>query len=121
MLIAAVILLFVSTLFSAPIERPITQATLSTATNAHDARAPWFFLWVQQLLKYGNPFLWAVAVPVALLMLLAAVPYILPQANEGEFGRWFPRGNRIAQILIILITLALILLTVLSILPTVHL
>jgi quinol-cytochrome oxidoreductase complex cytochrome b subunit len=114
MLIAGVILLFVSTLFPAPIERPITQ----TAVDIHNARAPWFFLWVQELLKLGDPFFWGVAVPVLLLILLALVPYLLPQAKESELGRWFPRSNRLAQIIMILITLALILLTILSILPT---
>lgn len=121
MLVAAVILLLVSFLFPAPIERPITQTAADMGVNAHNARAPWFFLWVQQLLKLGDPFLWGVAVPVLLLIFLALVPYILPQANEGEYGRWFPRGNCIAQILIILITLALIILTILAVLPTVQL
>ena len=121
MLIAAVVLLFVSALFPAPIEPPITQAAVEMSVDAHNARAPWFFLWVQQLLKMGNPFFWGVAVPVLLLILLALVPYILPPAKQGEFGRWFPRGNRVAQIVIILITLALILLTVLAVLPTVQL
>ena len=121
MLIAAVLLLFVSTIFPAPIARPITQVAVDMGLNTHNARAPWFFLWVQQLLKLGDPFFWGVAVPVLLLILLALIPYILPQAKEDEFGRWFPRGNRIAQILILLITLALILLTILAVLPTVQL
>jgi quinol-cytochrome oxidoreductase complex cytochrome b subunit len=117
MLIAAVILLFVSALFPAPIERPITQ----TAIDIHNARAPWFFLWVQQLLKLGDPFVWGVAAPAILLVFLALVPYIMPKAHEHELGRWFPRGNRLAQIMIVIITLTLILLTVLAILPTVQL
>src|SRR5512140_3040339 len=114
MVIAGVVLLLVSTLLPAPIERPITQ----TAANIESARAPWFFLWVQQLLKFGNPFLWGVAVPIGLLIVLAVLPYILPQAGENEYGRWFPRGNWLAQILIILITLALIILTIVASLPT---
>jgi quinol-cytochrome oxidoreductase complex cytochrome b subunit len=121
MVIATVILLFVSALFPAPIERPITQTTVDMLANENNARAPWFFLWVQELLKLGDPFFWGVAVPVLLLILLALVPYVLPQAKEGEFGRWFPRGNRIAQITILVITLALILLTILAILPTIQL
>jgi quinol-cytochrome oxidoreductase complex cytochrome b subunit/mono/diheme cytochrome c family protein len=117
MLVAAVVLLFVSTLFPAPIERPITQVIVDT----HDARAPWFFLWVQQLLKLGDPFVWGVAAPVVLLVVLGALPYILPQAEEHEYGRWLPRGNRLAQILIIMIMLAILILTILAILPAVQL
>ena len=33
--------------------------------------------------------------------MLALVPFLLPQAEEQEYGRWFPKGNRIAQILLL--------------------
>ncbi|HEX2997860.1 MAG TPA: cytochrome b N-terminal domain-containing protein [Anaerolineales bacterium] len=114
MVIAGVVLLLVAVLFPAPIERPITQ----TVTNIENARAPWFFLWVQQLLKLGDPFLWGVACPLILLIVVAAVPYLLPQVSDHELGRWFPRGNRLAQIFMILITIALLILTVIAVLPT---
>ena len=117
MLIAGIVLLLISTLVPAPTERPITQ----TAIDIHNARAPWFFLWVQQILKLGDPFFWGVAAPVILLIFLAVLPYILPQAHESEFGRWLPRGNRLAQIMIVIIALTLIILTILAILPTVQL
>lgn len=120
MLLAAVILLFVSTLFPAPIERPITQTAMDMGAGTYEARAPWFFLWVQQLLKLGDPFFWGVALPVLLLILLAILPYVLPPAHEHEFGRWFPRGNRIMQIIILLITFTLIILTLIAIIPTVQ-
>ena len=118
MLLAAVILLFVSTIFPAPIEQPMTAALMDTGAAMNEARAPWFFLWVQQLLKLGDPFVWGVAAPILLLILLAILPYVLPQAHEHEQGRWFPRGNRMAQIIMILITLILILLTVIAVTPT---
>ncbi len=117
MLIAGLLLLLLAILVPAPIERPITQASV----DLHNARAPWFFLWVQQLLKLGSPFFWGVIIPVLLLVALAAVPYILPQSHESEWGQWFPRGNRIAQILLIVIAVTIIILTVLAILPTTQL
>jgi len=117
MLIAGVFLLFVSTFFPAPIERPITQA----AVDIENARAPWFFLWVQQLLKIGDPFFWGVASPIILLLILGLLPYVLPQTGDNELGGWFPRGNRIAQIIVIAATLLLIILTILSITPTAQL
>ena len=46
---------------------------------AGDTHAPWFFLWVQQLLKWGDPFLLGVLVPLLVLVLLALIPYIFPQ------------------------------------------
>ncbi|HSK87816.1 MAG TPA: cytochrome b N-terminal domain-containing protein, partial [Anaerolineales bacterium] len=117
MVIAGVVLLFISMFFPAPIERPITQATI----DVQNERAPWFFLWVQQLLKLGDPFFWGVAFPIVLLGVLAVLPYLLPQPGEEELGRWFPRGNRLAQIIMILITFAIILLTILFLIPTTQL
>ena len=69
------------------------------------ARAPWFFLWVQQMLKLGNPFLWGVVVPLAVLVLLSFIPYIFPNRAKPELGRWFPKGNRLAQIVALFILL----------------
>ena len=117
MVLAGVILIFVSTMFPAPIERPITQASI----DVYNARAPWFFLWVQQLLKLGDPFFWGIVFPAFLLVLLAMLPYILPQTSEHENGQWFPRGNRLAQILVIILGLTLIILTLLTIMPATQL
>jgi hypothetical protein len=110
MLIAGVILLVISLLYPAPIERPITQATV----DIEDTRAPWFFLWVQQLLKFGDPFLLGVVSPTLALVLVAFLPYALPQAKDHELGKWFPRGNRIAQIIVIVLAFAMTILTILS-------
>ena len=110
MLAAGLVLLVVSTLFPAPIEMPMTQATAELG----DARAPWFFLWVQELLKLGDPFLWGVLAPIVALILMALLPYIFPEARESELGSWFPRGNRIAQIAAVSLILTFILLTILS-------
>jgi quinol-cytochrome oxidoreductase complex cytochrome b subunit len=117
MAIAGVILLAISLAFPAPIERPITQA----AVDIESAQAPWFFLWVQQLLKLGDAFLWGVVVPVLLLVVLALIPFILPQAQAQEYGRWFPRGNRVAQILILSLVVIVVLLTILATIPTAQL
>jgi hypothetical protein len=117
MVIAGVIVLFISMLFPAPIEPPIAQS----APEVLDARAPWFFLWVQQLLKLGNAFLFGVAAPVLVLLGLAIIPYALPQASDHELGRWLPSGNRIAQVMIIIISLIVIILTILAILPAAQL
>ena len=110
MLISSIILILLSIFFPAPIERPITQAVV----DIHDTRAPWFFLWVQQMLKFGDPFIWGVAVPVLTLVMMSIIPYALPQASDHELGKWFPRGNRVSQFLIIIIAIAIIVLTILS-------
>lgn len=117
MMIAGVILFFISIILPAPIERPITDASI----DLHSMRAPWFFLWVQQLLKYGDPFLLGVAVPTLILIGLAILPYVLPQADDHEFGQWLPRGNRLAQGIVVVIAILILILTLLSLLPTAQL
>jgi hypothetical protein len=110
MVIAGIILLLIAVFIPAPIDQPISSASVDIS----DSRAPWFFLWVQQLLKYGDPFFWGVLVPLLVVLGLGLIPYALPRAKSEDLGRWFPRGNRIAQVLVVLIILAITLLTALA-------
>jgi quinol-cytochrome oxidoreductase complex cytochrome b subunit len=115
MLLSTAALVLLAALRPAPIAPPITNIS----TPSPDARAPWFFLWVQEMLKWGDPFLLGVAVPLAVLAALVAMPYILPVAPGRDLGRWFPKSNRAAQILLGAIVLAIGLLTLLALLgPT---
>ena len=108
--IASAILLLFSMLVPAPIDQPISDTSLA----ASDSRAPWFFLWVQQLLKWGDPFMLGVLVPVLVVVALGLLPYVLPNVNNEDLGRWFPRGNRVAQALAIIIILAIFVLTIMG-------
>jgi len=113
MLLAGAALILLSAAFPAPIAAPIAE--INAVSGA--ARAPWFFLWVQEMLKWGDPFLWGVLVPLILLALLALIPYIFPKLADRELGTWFPRSNRLAQITFAVILLVVILLTILGSLP----
>ena len=110
MFIAGLTLLLLSAVIPAPIGQPLT----SNNALVGDSRAPWFFLWIQETLKLGNPFLWGVAMPLLAVLILGLLPYILPNAREEEWGRWLPKGNRIAQIVGIIIIAVLFLLTLLG-------
>jgi len=105
-ILAATLLLF-SLLVPAPIARPISDV----GTMTGNSQAPWFFLWIQQLLNLGNPFLLGVLTPVLVIIVLGLLPYVLPNAKPEELGRWFPRGNRLAQILIVSIMVVILVLT----------
>jgi quinol-cytochrome oxidoreductase complex cytochrome b subunit len=111
MLFTGAALILLSAFIPAPIAAPITDMTAPAA----DAAAPWFFLWVQQMLKWGDPFIWGVAVPLVILFILALIPYVLPLPQSAEIGRWIPKSNRIAQIVLGLIALLVITLTVLAV------
>jgi quinol-cytochrome oxidoreductase complex cytochrome b subunit len=86
-----------------------------TPGSGTDARAPWFFLWMQQLLKWGDPFVFGVLIPFGILVILALIPYIFPKPAEGDIGRWFPRSNRLAQVVVSVVALTVIVLTFTSI------
>ena len=113
-LIASVVLLLMATLLPAPIAPAMTDISAHIA----DSRAPWFFLWVQQLLKYGDAFWMGVVIPAGVLLFFILLPYILPAPRPEDLGQWFPRRSRLAQILTALIGLAILSLTILAAWPT---
>ena len=99
-------------LLSASLPAPIAAPIKDIAAVSGDARAPWFFLWVQQMLKWGDPFLLGVLVPLVLLAVLALIPYVLPKPVTAELGRWFPRSNRLAQVVLAVIAAGILVLTI---------
>ena len=110
MLFSGAALILLAIFLPAPLDEPITQ----TAEVLGEARAPWFFLWIQQMLKWGDPFFWGVVVPVLLLVLLALIPYIFPKPADRELGRWFPKSNRLAQVTLAVIVLVVIILSIVA-------
>jgi quinol-cytochrome oxidoreductase complex cytochrome b subunit len=110
MLISGGILLLLSLVFPAPIDQPITDSD----SLIGDSQAPWFFLWIQETLKWGDPFFWGVALPLIAVLLLALLPYVLPNAPDEELGKWFPPGNRAGQIFGSIIITAIFILTIIG-------
>jgi hypothetical protein len=111
MFVGGVVLLLLSVFMPAPIASPIRGDTILNA----DSSAPWFFLWVQQLLKSGDPFLLGVLLPLAVIIFIGAMPYIFKDIKQDELGRWFPRSGSIMQLLFIIIAVIIMALTVLAI------
>jgi quinol-cytochrome oxidoreductase complex cytochrome b subunit len=111
MLIASAVLILVASLIPAPLAAPIRDA--SVPLNP-DVRAPWFFLWVQQMLRYGDAFWMGVAIPVVMLLIVSVLPYLLPNLPADQKGRWFPRAGRIAQVIVAIIAIAWLTLTILE-------
>ncbi len=114
MLLVGAALILLATFAPAPIAAPITDVKAMTG----EARAPWFFLWVQQMLRWGDPFVWGVLAPLVVLGVLVAIPYVFPGVNPAELGRWFPKGNRLAQAVLGIVALGVIVLTILGRLAT---
>ena len=111
MLVATIVLIIVAALIPAPIAVPIQDVTTIVQK---EVRAPWFFLWVQQLLRYGDAFWLGIALPLGFLAILIAIPFFTPRLPDEQLGRWFPRAGRVAQVIATILALAWIILTVLE-------
>ncbi|MBK8821918.1 MAG: cytochrome bc complex cytochrome b subunit [Anaerolineales bacterium] len=110
MFIVGIALILLSIFIPAPIAAAMTQGTTVTG----EAHAPWFFLWIQQMLKWGDPFIFGILIPLGILTLVALIPYIFPKPADSDIGTWFPKSNRVAQVTIGFIALFIFILTVIN-------
>lgn len=88
----AAVLLLISLGINAPLE-----AIANPSQTTDPAKAPWYFMGLQEMLEHGHPTLMAVIIPTLLVIFVLAIPYI-DQDRQGA-GRWFTsaRGKRIAR------------------------
>lgn len=94
-MMAALIFLLLLSLMSVLVKAPLGSLANPELTP-DPAKAPWYFLGLQELLLHMNPSLAGVIVPTAVLVGLAALPYI-DRRRKGT-GIWFsgPKGKAIA-------------------------
>jgi quinol-cytochrome oxidoreductase complex cytochrome b subunit len=81
---------------------------------AEEAQAPWFFLWVQALLRSVPPVVAGILIPIGVLALLIIIPYLIDRSKDGV-AVWFNKPGRVAQIVAIAIVAGLIALTLVEI------
>jgi len=91
-------------LFNAPLEE-IADAT----RTPNPAKAPWYFLGLQELVHYGA-MLGGVVVPTALVLALLVLPYL--DTHPRGVGVWFARERRMANALFAAIAVALVAVTI---------
>lgn len=111
-LLAGALLLALSALYPAPIAAPLGELS----SQAADTRAPWFFLWIQQLVRLGDPFLFGILIPLGIFLLLVLLPFLFRPPPPSELGRWLPPGGRPAQITAVLIVAFIVILSLMAIL-----
>jgi ubiquinol-cytochrome c reductase cytochrome b subunit len=66
-----VIVVMAAFLYNAPLEHHADPQKTPL-----DTKAPWYFLWIQGLLKLGDPALMGIVIPTLVFAILFAVPYI---------------------------------------------
>ena len=80
-LLVLVILFVWSILLNAPLE---AQANLNVTPNP--SKAPWYFLGLQELLVYFDPWIAGVVLPTIIMVGLMAIPYV--DVNPKGVGYW---------------------------------
>ena len=81
LLVVSVILIIFSTMVNAPL-RELANPNLTP----NPSKAPWYFLGLQELLRYFHPMIAGVVIPTLILVGLAAVPYVdrNPSTKPGD-------------------------------------
>ncbi|MEO8475594.1 MAG: menaquinol-cytochrome c reductase cytochrome b subunit [Actinomycetota bacterium] len=74
-MVAMFILLAAMTIFSTFINAPLRELANANLTP-NPSKAPWYFLGLQELLRYFHPMVAGITIPTFILVGLAAVPYV---------------------------------------------
>jgi quinol-cytochrome oxidoreductase complex cytochrome b subunit len=101
-----------------PLEEPANPLV-----TPNPAKAPWYFLWLQEIvtdttfhiggLTVNGAFLGGVLLPGALLTLLTVWPW-LDRSPAGVAGRWFSRSRRLQNAVFLLFVLGVLVLTLIG-------
>ena len=108
MLIVLAALILLSIVLPAPL-----GPTADLPSSPEVAQAPWFFLWVQALLRALPPVWAGVLIPLGLLLLLSLIPYVIDRQTSGV-AQWFNQQGRLAQVMTIMMFVGLLALTLIE-------
>jgi hypothetical protein len=82
MIVCTVVLILWAVLLKAPLEQPAT-----TAKAPNPSKAPWYFLGLQEMLVYFDPWMAGVVLPTMIIIGLMALPYIdFNREGNGYFS-----------------------------------
>lgn len=84
-LIAMIVCTFVLTVWSVVLKAPL-EAPATSAKAPNPSKAPWYFLGLQEMLVYYDPWMAGVVLPTMIIVGLIAMPYIdYNQKGNGYF------------------------------------
>jgi quinol-cytochrome oxidoreductase complex cytochrome b subunit len=92
LLLVIIVIAGMAVLFDAPLEE-----VANPSITPNPAKAPWYFLGIQELVSWGDPFWWGVFVPTVGVILLILIPYL----DRGQIGTgvWLHPDRRLHNIL----------------------
>jgi menaquinol-cytochrome c reductase cytochrome b/c subunit len=77
-------------LFSLVKQAPL-EAIANPQVTTDPAKAPWYFVGLQELLEHMHPTVAGILIPTVLVLFLAALPYL--DNARGNSGVWFSTGR----------------------------
>jgi hypothetical protein len=95
LILCSVVLIVWSIVLEAPLEQPASQSA-----TPNPSKAPWYFLGLQEMLVYFDPWLAGVVLPSLIIVGLIAIPYI--DKNEKGNG-YYTVAERKAEITLFLL------------------
>jgi quinol-cytochrome oxidoreductase complex cytochrome b subunit len=100
------VILIVSLAFNAPLEEPV-----NIMHPPNPAKAPWYFLGLQELVSY-SAFWGGVGIPGVFVLLLLAAPYL--DRRPGGVGKWFSRERLLSNTVFIALVVVNVILIVIG-------
>ena len=102
--VLAVLLVWIALMFNAPLE-----GLADPSHTPNPAKAPWYFLGLQEMLHYFPPVVAGVLVPGLVVMALIVIPYFKVNIEaEGLFSKDRERRLRIFYIVAVLLSIFLV-------------
>ena len=98
--VTAVMVVFMAFIYSAALESHANPLKTPLHTTA-----PWYFLWLQGMLKLGDKTWWGVIWPTVIFLILFAVPYLDPGPSR------LAKNRKVGITVGVLVTVSLIVLT----------
>ncbi len=96
--IAALIVMLILTVWSITIDAPLEQIA-DPARTPNPSKAPWYFLGLQEMLVYFDPWIAGVMLPLLIIGGLAAIPYVDVNPKGNGYHSWRDRRFAIATFL----------------------
>jgi quinol-cytochrome oxidoreductase complex cytochrome b subunit len=85
-LVVALVMLALLLLWSMAVNAPLEELA-NPQVSPNPAKAPWYFMGIQELLLHFHPLVAALVIPLAALLALAVMPYL--DADLDSVGIWF--------------------------------
>jgi len=91
--LAAVLIMAILVVWSIALDAPLEEAA-NRSTTPNPSKAPWYFLGLQELLVYFDPWIAGVVLPTLIIVGLMAIPYI--DINEKGNGYYTFKERKFA-------------------------